>query len=492
MRQAKVNDHWRHIYTKTYTRFIRSFNFSNIAGVGSGEITFRGGINAICGGNGAGKSTLLDAIACATISPEYAKNYINHQRFTGTIFLTKLIIDQVEITRIMKFGEGDTEISGDYDCEITHLNPATLALSVTSFLNKTSNFAEVLESLDPKIAPQSQLNELSYIIGKNYENLETYEIEDYSLEVEKDEDYQSDENVPKKVFPYFKVTSEGITYNSETMGLGELSLFILFWMLHRISENSILLIEEPETYISPSSQKKFMDFMARMSDIKSIWIILTTHSPSIVDKIHLDKITLLSRGREGVTIIDTPSQFQLDEVLDKSHSYSGILLVEDAVARTFLSSILSRMALDVYKRYEILVAEDEGTLSKLKNGFPNNSAWFEIAVIYDGDQREKQVDGKIPHGFLPHTSAPEVLLQETAKNNLPSISNIINRPLGDLQVVVNSLQGRDIHDWLEELSQKLAIHKDSLIDVIVGICLETNEAAKSEAVDLVTKIRNAF
>ena len=106
MRHVKALDHWRHVYNNAYRRYIQSFNYSNIAGVGSGEIVFRGGINAICGGNGVGKSTLLDAIACATISPEYAINHINHLRFIDAVFTVNMIVDGVNITRSMIFSGG--------------------------------------------------------------------------------------------------------------------------------------------------------------------------------------------------------------------------------------------------------------------------------------------------------------------------------------------------------------------------------------------------
>jgi ABC-type multidrug transport system ATPase subunit len=491
MRKAKVEDHWRHVYANSYRRYIKSFRYSNINGLGNGEIIFRGGLSAICGGNGVGKSTVLDAIAGTIISPDYAKNHIAHGRFLDTVLEAELMIDNIEVTRSIVFSNDNHSITGEFDCEITHINPATLASNVTSFLNKTTNFAEVLESLEPKIANTTEIKELSYIVGKQYESFEIYEIEDYSLE-RNEEDNSPDRNDVRMTFPYFRVASGGVAYSSETMGLGELSLFILFWTLNRISENSILLIEEPETYISPSSQKKFMDFMARMSDIKHIWIVLTTHSPSIVEQIPLNRITLLSRGDTGVTVIDTPSQFQLDEVLDKSHSYSGILLVEDPVAKVFLRSLLLRFASDVYQRYEILIAEGEGSLSRLKTCFPKESVWLEIAVVYDGDQRDKQEHGNIPHGFLPTTLSPEALLQQTTVKNLQRFSDTLNRPIVDLKVVLDALQGRDSHDWLEELSGRLGINKESLIDILVGICLDTNEGAKVQAIELIAMIRAAF
>ncbi len=482
MRRARAQDYWRHVYAMPYHRRIQSFSYSNINGLGNGEINFRGGISAVCGGNGVGKSTIMDAMACTIIGAQYGANRIAHGRFVNASFQAQMVIDDAEVIRTLGFAEGETQASGHIDCETVYINPANLAMNVISFLERTANFAEYLESLESRIATAQEVAQLSYIIGKNYEGFETFEIEDYSLEGQDNE----------TSFPYFRVTSGGTQYSSEMMGLGELSLFLLVWKLDNMSENSILLIEEPETYISPSSQKKFMDFMARMSDIKHIWIVVTTHSPSIVDQIPLESITLLSRGAAGVTVIDTPSRFQLDEVLDKSHSYSGVLFVEDLVAQAFLSSVLSRMALDIHQRYELLISEGEATLSQLKNCFPPDSAWLEVAVIYDGDQRQRQEKGKIPQGFLPGAASPESLLWETARANQQRLADGVSRPLPDVTVVLDALEGRERHDWLDELAGRLRVEKHILIDVLAAICLDTNEQVRKEAADLIAMIRAAF
>jgi predicted ATPase len=493
MRQARFEDHWRHVNTRPYNRYIQAFNYSNINGLGNGEIKFRGGISAICGGNGVGKSTLLEAIAGTIISPNFAKKYIDHGRLQQATLTSSLIIDQNPVTRSLTFSENGHQVDGEFTCEIIHINPATLALRVISFLSGTANFSEVLDSLESKVATATEIDHISYILGKNYESIETYEIEDYSLAENEVEDHPSDAGESTETFPYFRVVSNGMAYTSETMGLGELSLFILVWTLNRLSENSILLIEEPETYISPSSQKKFMNFLARISDIKHVWVILTTHSPSIVDHIPLDKTTLLSRGDQGVIVIDTPTKFQLDQVLDKSHSYSGILVVEDEVAKVFLSSLLSKIAPDIHQRFEILIATDGGKLTNLIKCFPKGSSWLEIFAVYDGDQRNKNIeDNTIKYGFLPNNSAPELVLQNTVIHNLESLSQAINRQIEDVRVVLGAIEGVELHDWLEEFCKRLNIEKEKVIDLLVLICLDTDEKIRTESEELIDKIRKAF
>jgi len=43
------------------------------------------------------------------------------------------------------------------------------------------------------------------------------------------------------------------------MGAGEFAAFFLWWNLARAARFSVLLIEEPETFLSPGSQAAFSD-----------------------------------------------------------------------------------------------------------------------------------------------------------------------------------------------------------------------------------------
>ena len=94
---------------------------------------------------------------------------------------------------------------------------------------------------------------------------------------------------------YFEVTTEGVTYGSEMMGLGELALHLMLWHLERVEPQSIMLIEEPETHISPRSQQALLNVLARASARKKLWVIVTTHSAGIVARIPREHIRLVYR-----------------------------------------------------------------------------------------------------------------------------------------------------------------------------------------------------
>jgi predicted ATPase len=64
-----------------------------------------------------------------------------------------------------------------------------------------------------------------------------------------------------RVAPFFEVALGNDRYDSRTMGAGELAILFLWWSIDRASEDTLILIEEPETYLSPGSQQSFCAYL---------------------------------------------------------------------------------------------------------------------------------------------------------------------------------------------------------------------------------------
>ncbi len=106
-------------------------------------------------------------------------------------------------------------------------------------LRHDKSLSDLWEGVKPRQLTEAELEDVSALVGRTYSQLSIYEIGDY-----KDHD----------VVPYFRATSHGETYGAEEMGLGELSLLFMYWMLGRISPASALLIEEArDFYCAPFS-----------------------------------------------------------------------------------------------------------------------------------------------------------------------------------------------------------------------------------------------
>src|SRR5580700_4081419 len=62
LRHSKFDDHWRHVFLRTYPTRFTAVSVGNLKVLADSTINFSAGINAIVGGNGVGKSTVVAAI----------------------------------------------------------------------------------------------------------------------------------------------------------------------------------------------------------------------------------------------------------------------------------------------------------------------------------------------------------------------------------------------------------------------------------------------
>jgi len=476
MRKVTAQDQWRHLYRKPYPNAITGIAFGHVVGIGDGSARFAGGVSVICGGNGVGKSTLLDAIRRSLHSGLFTLGTPADAKFSLAVLSADLTLAGTHATAVTDFGRDDPALAVTPRTEITLLDPAAESIAQASLFSQVANLEELLESVSPRIADDHERAMLSFLVGRDYEQCETFEIEDYDGE---------------SAVSYFRVTAGGATYGSERMGLGELALHLLHWHLLRVPEQSILLIEEPETYISPRSQGALMDAIAHASLRKSLWVILTTHSPAIAAKVPIEHIRLLSRVAGSSTLLQSPTQAQLQTVLGIPPSYAGIVLVEDTTAREFLLALLSSFAPEMCQRYEIVKSGSVEALINSLRCFPPAGPWLRIAGMLDGDQRKKAHDAGIALTYLPGGASPEELLRQTARANPVGLSKALGKSELDVTVALSETEGAESHDWLNDLAAYLGLRLQTLVPCLVGLWLEA-DGNSGLAATAVSELRNTL
>ncbi|MBD2864644.1 ATP-dependent nuclease [Paenibacillus oceani] len=448
MRNAKINDHWRRTYNRNYPNKINSIKYENIPGLGSGNINFNGGITAICGINGAGKTTFLSAIL-GMLQPNFIENsnihllkiqnssilgdlQINNESFSRGI---DVIGDKIEVTQ-----EG-TEVSSAW------IDSSTYGNEMVSLFQDMRNIEELLDQHEPRLSSYEEINLTSYIIGKTYNSIMTYELE---LEVD-------------KVVPYFKVNCDGVEYGSELMGAGEISVLFILWQLQRVNNNSVLLIEEPETFLSPHAQEALLNVFAKFSEEKGLWFILSTHSPNILSRIPPKHVRLVSRLRNNVRVIVPQDQSYLNS-LGIPIRKLGILFVEDRAAREFTKVWLSRYAPQLVSQLEIRDINSESKIKGILNDFPTFEGWLKIIGVFDADQSQRVNETfNWPYIFLPGVKSPEEELRNSAYAKPEYLAEISNRSLDMIHMVLSEIDGLNHHDWLVEFHRKLGITYEQLV-----------------------------
>lgn len=333
MRSAKVQDYWRRAYKREYKNSILTLDLKGLNNLA--EIELSKGVVAFCGLNGAGKSTIISAI----------KDLVG-------LSLTSQDVRRVNEHKIEGTAAFDRGIVSCTNCEQNRFFDKGMETSSVKYID-------------------SMLSAL--VGGKAYSYCSIREIEDVD-----------GSDLP---FPFFQVEIDGIEYDTRSMGSGEHFLLYLFWCIKSTDKDTLLIIEEPETYISIFSQIHFADYIGKILAEDGIKVILTTHSPYILRNIKNENIRIVSRMGNNVSIIMPDNDITVEGILGIRLSCLGTLFVEDRVAADFLTVILEDKAPWILKQYSIDIVGGESAISERLKFPKSNNIHYSFIGIYDGDMR---------------------------------------------------------------------------------------------------------
>lgn len=445
LRQAKFDDHWRRVYARQFpTRFVK-VGIERLRALADVTVEFGAGITAIVGGNGVGKSTLITAIAellsnNSNVAPGHRGRLIGSNN-KGVVFFEQA---ELHLEATDDAERGRTSVGDEFPGEFRWLDPADLASRCLIQIHHDRNFGDLLEPLAPLNLKDEEVQIVSYLVGKKYSAISIYEVTDYA-EFER--------------FPYFKVTAGGVDYRSEEMGRGELSLLLTYWSLRDLKKNSILILEEPETHISPHSQLCLMNIVAKFCDENGLWAIITTHSPTIISRIPLQHIKFIARGTGTAALIKDATRAQIAMILGGGVAYRGVLLVEDEGAKAFAFSLLDELAPDLIPQFELVIAGSDAHIDAALKGLPKVGHWLTIIGVYDGDKREAPKAATVwSRTFLPGKQDPEQLLQATLQDETPvrnALAKELHKTPEVIMAAINHVTGMDHHDFVVELARFL-------------------------------------
>lgn len=286
---------------------------------------------------------------------------------------------------------------------------------------------------------ENDLSLVNYVLSARYESVEFREIE-------LDEDL---------VRPRFSVLIDGRRVDGSELSYGEQLILYIFWRLnYRVCDSSLLLIEEPETGLSPATQARLLDILAVASVKKNCQIIIATHSPFIVQYLGEDNVLVFKKG-EAITWQKARNEEHLQELgltLGKTH----LFVVEDNKAKLFLQRILDRYGSKMRRKAEILYVGGEGNVTSIMSKTDSESLELTVLGVVDADQKEcKKSNDLVRSGrclFLPGTKAPE----EEVISFILANTGVFASQLGVRERVLcdafRMLEGVNHHDYFSELS----------------------------------------
>lgn len=479
MRSAKAKDYWEKLDSIQFTNFISSLEMKDCNGF-SGNIEFEPGITAICGLNGVGKSSFISAIV--NLLGISDNSVIRKSKFHG-IVEANIVIDNSAI----HIPKASTAISNGLDRELIQYIDSDLAIDCIKYWEQ-ENIDELIKSEEEYTFEEKEVKAINQLTGKNYSECTAYTIEDSG---------QSFTPV------YFTVKIGDEEYGSQEMGIGEHFLLYLYYVLIQVKNDSILIIEEPESYISIHSQKIVLDFIAEIIVKKKISVILTTHSPFILSQVKPNNIRIIT-NRFGKMQIQTPDstevadkllgmEYKIFEKIVNNAGKIATIFVEDYAARLFLSTLLRNKDFELYNKVDIVSLDGESEITTFLKYDIESYMSHKIIGVYDGDMIPKisteKIDkkAKLPYCFLPISECVETEIMKYVEDERKSIElqNKLNIETTLFNAIIESLNYKDHHDWFIEFCNATGNSQEDMIDKFYDVWIRYNEKTLNSFIEFI-------
>ncbi|MCJ2134768.1 hypothetical protein MKK69_11980 [Methylobacterium sp. J-026] len=309
----------------------------------------------------------------------------------------------------------------------------------------------IIEGYDPKSFTPFQLDNLSRTIGKRYESLIAYEIED--------------EMRPDGVIPYFLATVSGASYDVTSMGTGELSVVYISWLMDYIKDHSILLIEEPEAMLTPTGHLSVFDIIKAGALTRRAAVVLTTNSSNIVNNMDTAQLIALRR-REARTRCHLVGgdKTALLQSLGYAINKSLILFVEDKLAELVASDLISRFNVQITKHIEFVIpGVGFGDIKKAITNFPTLGS-FSIIGLLDGDMKAEALSWakKDICCFLPFERSMEREFLDLIASDVSGFASLPGRSSDAVELALSQSHGQEVHDEFHDFRIYLSLTVEQL------------------------------
>ncbi len=118
------------------------------------------------------------------------------------------------------------------------------------------------------------------------------------------------------------ITALGAEFSAGAVSDGVMMSLAFLVLCHKPCSPKILLIEEPENSVHHASLKDIVDTLKQLSKEKNVQIILTTHSPYLVDLVEPEEVQVFEKRDDGTVSAKPLTEFP-NVVEMKKHFMTG-------------------------------------------------------------------------------------------------------------------------------------------------------------------------
>ena len=406
-------------------------------------------VMALVGENGAGKSTVLQcAAAVYRADPPKPKFRYASDFFPET---TWDHIRNAEIRYLARQGPTESRKSvrkrtdrwrGNPDrparaveyIDLSRIQPVQARVGYTKLANP--QFAEA--SAHPFEA--EQLERFSEIMGRPYDlaKMATLPID------------------AKRSVPV--ISQQGQPYSGFHQGAGETTIAEL--LQNDLARYSLVLIDEVESSLHPRAQRRLIRDLAEKARENELQVVLTTHSPYVLEELPLAARAYIIVGPTGEReiVYGVSPEFAMSKMDDVPY-YEIDLFVEDDRAATMLIEILAAHAPDIVGACQVIPAGAASVGQALGQMVVARRFPRPTCVFLDGDQAS--APGCL---LLPGEDSPEhVVFEGLRRSAFAGIAERTGRLYVDVvDACSQAMTLSDAHEWVRTAAQRLVLGADTL------------------------------
>ncbi len=156
----------------------------------------------------------------------------------------------------------------------------------------------------------------------------------------------------------------GGQYSENNMGFGEGRTLYIVDLLENSPEQSLFVIEEPETSLHEHAQHELAKYLLEVCSRRHHQIIITTHSDRILGAVPAEARIMVHRDNDGVEVYKGLSSTRARSLLSLGRERDLIVFVEDNFAKLLLTEMIRAHEADLLNAVNI---EPVGSAKEVRN-----------------------------------------------------------------------------------------------------------------------------
>ena len=430
---------------------IKTMTINGFRGLTNLKLDFEYPITAISGTNGSGKSTIGQLAICAYKQPQTTKKYA--RRYVKDFFpVSQLDPNPFTDNASVKF---------QYSTDTNQLQDLTVKRAIKAWSGYKRQperhcfyvgFALYIPKVERKDV--SIYNSANFTVGTKRFISNTIKAQVSSIlnnhydEVAFQSITHKNRNVELGV-----VSKYGYSYSENHMGFGEGRLMYMIDLFENEPDNSLFVLEEPETSLHEDAQYKFVKYLMDVCNRKKHQIILSTHSSIILDALPPEGRKFIVRNSSGVKILDRVSASRAKSILTDGNTKALTICVEDVFAQHMLREAIRKLKPDWLP---LLLIQPMGDKTAVANTVKLlRSLGIKTIGVRDADVGEDTTKKLFS---LPGSLPPE---KEVYDN--PQVRTALNTYYNfDIRTIFSGYSDLDHHKYGEILAEKACCSEEAM------------------------------